>query len=277
MKRLKVALIGLALILGGTSASALRAATAHRPIRTYMLNTGVTPGARGKIVYSSGTRQSVLTLAVRKLAPSTSYDVVVNGRVVDHVRTNAAGGGKIVRRSRAAGRAGGLSFDPRGATIQLDGPDGPELEADVPGCEEEGDSLDEIRLDLTAATGVAGTAKAEFRELAGRMKFDVEIEGAVPGTYDLLVAGAAAGQIVVGVDGSGEIRFDSVPSTGDELDDDSSDQMDLLLTFDPRGQSIEIQQAGLTSFSGTLPTAPPAPVVCPDDDQGDDDGGGGDD
>ncbi|HZE88259.1 MAG TPA: hypothetical protein VE404_01860 [Verrucomicrobiae bacterium] len=277
MKRFGFALVGLVLILGATPASGLLAATAQRPIRTYMLNTGVTPAARGRITYAPGTRQSVLTLAVRKLAPSTSYDVVVNGRVVDHVKTNAAGGGKIVRRSRAAGRTGGLAYDPRGASVELDGPDGPELEADVPGCEEEGDSLDEIRLDLTAAAGVTGAASAEFRERAGRMKFEVRVEGTIPGTYDLLVAGAAAGQIVVGVDGSGELEFDSVPSTGEELDDDSSDQMDLLLTFDPRGQTIEIQQAGATSFSGTLPTAPPAPVVCPDDDQGDDDGGGGDD
>lgn len=276
MKKIRWALTLLALLVAAQAAPGLLASTSQRPIRAYMLNTGVRPAARGKIVFSHGARQSALTLTARKLAPSTTYDVVVDGRVVDRVSTNAAGNGRIVRRSRArAGHAAGLAFDPRGAKVEISGPDGTELEADVPECDDDGGVLDETRLDLTAAAGVSGTARAEFREKEGRMKFEVTVEGAVPGVYDLVVGGAAAGQITVGVDGDGEIEFDSVPSTGDDLDDDASDAMDLLLTFDPRGQTIEIQQAGVTSFSGTLDSAPPAPGTCPGDD--DEDGQGEDD
>ena len=103
------------------------------------------------------------------------------------------------------------------------------------------------------------------------MKFEVRIEDAVPGTYDLIVGGSNVGQIVVGVDGDGEVEFDSVNGTSvmeEDGEDESEDSMDLLLTFDPRGQTIEIQQSGVTDFSGTLPTAPP---VSGDPGDGDDD------
>ncbi len=50
--------------------------------------------------------------------------------------------------------------------------------------------------------------------------------------------------------------------------------MDLLLTFDPRGQTIEIQQAGATDFSGTLPATPPVSGETGDDDGGDQGGDG---
>jgi hypothetical protein len=93
------------------------------------------------------------------------------------------------------------------------------------------------------------------------------------------VAGSNVGQIVVGVDGDGEVQFDSVNGTSVTEDDGdgSEDSMDILLTFDPRGQTIEIQQLGVTDFSGTLPDAPPAGGTGDDDgDQGGDHGGDGD-
>jgi hypothetical protein len=245
-----------------------------------MMNSGTQPAARGKIVFVNNPAQSSFFIAVDHMTPRASYNVVVNGAVVDQIATNASGHGKVTHKSKVhAAHAAPLPYDPRGASIQIASGTTVVLSADMPDSPEESDMSIEIPLDLTAATGVTGSASAEFRERGGRMKFEVKVEDAVPGTYDLIVAGSNVGQIVVGVDGSGELQFDSVNGTSVTEDDGdgSEDSMDLLLTFDPRGQTIEIQQLGVTDFSGTLPdTPPPAGAGDDDGDQGGDQGGDGD-
>jgi len=249
-----------------------------------MLNSGAQPSASGKInfVQNQNKTQSSLTISVRGVKGGIPYDVVVDGVVKDQISVGASGRGKVVHRSRSRGSAArSLPYDPRGSTVQIASDGGVILSAEVPETGEECDQLIEIPLDLTPAPGVTGEASAEFKTRGGRIKFDVQLEGVAAGTYDLVVAGATAGQITVaGDDDDGEISFDSSPTTesadepGEEEGGEGEDEMDLLLTFDPRGQLIEIQQAGVTLFSGTLPTEPP-PGESPDDPD-DDDGQGGD-
>jgi hypothetical protein len=91
--------------------------------------------------------------------------------------------------------------------------------------------------------------KARFREEADcDADFRVEIEDLPLGDYDLLVGGVHRGTIsVVLVLGEpvGEIEFDNDPDQPGEV----------LLTFDPRGQLVEIEQGGTVFLSLTFPAS----------------------
>jgi hypothetical protein len=123
------------------------------------------------------------------------------------------------------------------------------LSAQVPATPQEAHALIDIQFDLTPGVSVTGTAHAEYRSRFGRARFDVEVTGAVPGTYDLMVGGAIVGQITVDATGRGEIEFDSRPG----VDADGGGELSLLLTFDPRGQAVEVQQTSVAMFSGSFP------------------------
>jgi hypothetical protein len=105
------------------------------------------------------------------------------------------------------------------------------------------------------ATGIAPTnasGDAEFAQRAGYTEFDVDIEDLPAGEYTLLVGGVARGVFdVIVVDGKpvGKIDFSSPNDDGDEL----------LLSFDPRGQLIEVADASsAVVLEGVLdPTSAP--------------------
>lgn len=221
-------------------------------IKSSMLNTGVEPTGRGMAELVSNKAQTFFQIKVRNLTPNTAYDIVVNGTVVDTITTDAGGEGRVIHRARNHGTPTPLPYDPRGATVDVSLLGTIVLADDFPAAPPTGSGLVEIRFALTPVTGVTGTADARFRERNGRMKFDVEIEGALPGTYDLLVGGVVVGQITVDVSGRGSIDFDSIPDT----DPNDGDGIDLLLTFDPRGQTISVQLAAVDTFTGTFPMVP---------------------
>lgn len=244
---------------------------AKNRVHTLMMNSGAEPAARGRIVVVQNRARTSVTIKVVKMTPGATYDVLVGGNARDHITTNAAGQGKVVHRARRASiHAAPLPYDPRGGSVEIASAGRVFLSADVPETPEECDRMVEIKLHLTPASGVGGEASAEFRERGGRMKFEVEIEDVLPGTYEVFVGGAKVGEIAVDGEGEGTLRFDSVPATGVD-EDDSDDSMDQLLTFDPRGQLIEIQQSGTTVFSGTLPAAPSTGGSDDDDEDGDQD------
>ncbi|MCU0989949.1 MAG: hypothetical protein MUE63_10290 [Xanthomonadales bacterium] len=112
----------------------------------------------------------------------------------------------------------------------------------------------EQRLALVSARqGITGSGHADFEERADRTEFKVEAEDIPNGTYRIFVGGVDRGQLVVSL-GIGETEFRSPVETGK-----------VLLTFDPRGQVIEVrdgQGAVLTSGDAVF-------------EGGDDNGGGG--
>ncbi|HZE88260.1 MAG TPA: hypothetical protein VE404_01865 [Verrucomicrobiae bacterium] len=224
----------------------------HNLIKSSMLNTGVEPTGRGMAELISNKAQTFFQIKVRNLTPGTSYDVMVDGTVMDTITTDASGEGRVIHRARAHGAATALPYDPRGASVDVALLGTIILSDDFPSTPQQSQSRVEIRFPLAPGAGVGGEASARFRELAGRMKFDVEIEGAVPGTYDLLVGGVVVGQIVVDASGRGEINFDTIPDS----DPNDADGIDVLLTFDPRGQAISIQLAAVDTFTGTFPLVP---------------------
>jgi hypothetical protein len=96
------------------------------------------------------------------------------------------------------------------------------------------------------STGVdadaTATAELSIRSDASR-EFSVEVENLPVGDYTLLVGGVERGTISVtdATTGAAEIEFSTKPEDGE-----------LLLNFDPSGQSIEIKLGDTSYFTGTV-------------------------
>lgn len=94
-----------------------------------------------------------------------------------------------------------------------------------------------------ARTGINGSGHADFEERPDRTEFKVEAEDLADGNYRIVVGGVDRGALVVSL-GRGETEFRSPVETGK-----------VLLTFDPRGQVVEVhdnQGAVLTSGDDVL-------------------------
>jgi hypothetical protein len=106
----------------------------------------------------------------------------------------------------------------------------------------------DTQLNLDVVGPVSG-AKGDlrFRESVDCDRdFRVQVEDVPVGDYSLVVGGSVKGTISVANvlgDIQGEIEFDTDPS----------DPGELLMTFNPAGQLIEIIQSGTTYLSITLP------------------------
>ena len=225
-------------------------------IKCSFLNTGVQTQAKARIFVMDNRAQDFFMIVVKKATPG-DYDVALDGALVDTLTVRSNGTGRIVRRLSTSTSNGHRKFptanyDPRGGELDLQLAGVSILTCDVPTTP--ANARVEIEFDLTNLGVVPGDAEAEFEARNGRMQFEVELDHVAPGSYDLLVGGVIVGQIVVEPgDDDEEIEFDSDPSADDDDDDDG---MDLLLTFDPRGKEIVIQQNGVPLFSGIFPLTP---------------------
>jgi len=225
-------------------------------IQVFMLNTGVDPDARGRVMLVQNKAQTHFKIKVSDLAPGV-YDVIVDGAVYPgEITAGSEGNGMVKHRvlHRGAHAGGTLPYDPRGALVEIAATGGGPvlLRADVPATPADSGAVIQVEIDLTNAGVQPGAyAQAEFKSRYGRMKFEVEADGMIPGTYDLYVGGVDVADLVVAAGGRGAVAFDSRPTSDD---DGAGDALDLLLTFDPRGQLIEIREqgTGMVLFSGTL-------------------------
>lgn len=102
----------------------------------------------------------------------------------------------------------------------------------------------EQRINLAPARqGISGSGHADFEERADRTEFSVEAEDLVDGNYRIFVGGIDRGELVVTL-GIGETEYRSPVEPGK-----------ILLTFDPRGEVIEVhddQDAVLTSGDAVI-------------------------
>lgn len=218
-------------------------------IKFFFLNTGVQPQAQGKILFVSNPAQSFFTILVSHLTPGT-YDVGLNGAVVDSITVNTKGVGTV---SHGTGKnnATSLPYDPRGGELTIQATGTELLDARIPSTAAAAQQKTEIDIDLSNMGIDPGSAEAVFRSRFGRMQFEVDLHGSAPGTYDLTVGGTKVGQIVVDLQGKGRIEFDSMPSS-----DDNDEGLALRLTFDPRGQEIQVMQNGMADFQAMFPQTP---------------------
>jgi len=96
----------------------------------------------------------------------------------------------------------------------------------------------QIQLD-PARSGITGSGHARYGDAPGHMEFEIEVTGLADGTYHLFVGGVDHGEFMIN-SGFGEFEFSSPLETGKHL-----------MTFDPRGMTIEIHDASgavLSSF-----------------------------
>jgi len=112
----------------------------------------------------------------------------------------------------------------------------------------------EQRISLVAAReGSAASGHADFEERADRTSFSVEVEDMIDGSYQIFVGGTDRGELIVNM-GIGETEYRSPGEAGK-----------VLLTFDARGELIEIHDAqGVVLTSGDV-------VIDPGDDEDDGD------
>jgi hypothetical protein len=124
-----VALATAGLVLGGALDAS---AGAH--VKQALRATSHAPRARGNAKLTLKTSaKGVFSIAARRLAAATSYDVVVAGVKVGTVETNARGAGHIVFGAPKRGHRALLGFDPRGRSLAVRDHDGNDvLEGDMP-------------------------------------------------------------------------------------------------------------------------------------------------
>lgn len=98
----------------------------------------------------------------------------------------------------------------------------------------------EQRISLSPAReGLLASGHADFKERPDRTEFSVEVEDMADGSYRIIVGGVDRGELVVSM-GIGETEFRSPAEEGK-----------VLLTFDPRGQQVEVHDVqGVVLTSG---------------------------
>jgi hypothetical protein len=141
-----------------------------------------------------------------------------------------------------------LNFDPRGQTIEIRSAAGVFF-SHILGTGSAGDPgtavpTFETEVALLNAGVIGGTAGAKLRQREdGRVRFEVELEHAPAGDYDLVVDGTVRGTFHVTVPGvSAEVEFESEPEAGAGT-----------LNFPVQGKEIDIVQGGVTLFSRVFP------------------------
>src|SRR5262245_33618626 len=225
--------------------------------RAALAPTGAIPGASGDARFRERRGERDFDVEVEDL-PDGSYSLLVDGTERGTIAVEG-GRGKIEFSS------GGddpdelpLDFEPLGALIQvaqgstivLSGT----LLADATGVNvctpsESTTVLNNVGPDPDAS----GKARFRVKDDCDR-DFEVEIEDLPVGMYDVVVGGVVRGAIDVVDLGNGEVEGEI------EFDTDADDPGEVLLDFDPTGQTIEIRQ-GTTVFLSSM-VGDPGPGTC---------------
>lgn len=241
----------------------------------FLNNTGLDADASGKAEFEERPDRTEFSVEIEDLAAG-DYDLLVDGIIRASITVNADnnGGteGEVEFRSPAEPGKILLDFEPRGALLEITQAAAVYLSSNLPaqGMPPPPPSGNgqpppfanaEIEIDLTNQGVIAGAeGDAQLEQRVDRVDFDVEIEDLPVGDYTLFVEGIERATINVvdtpsGTEGEAEFRFPAEPGK-------------LLLDFDPRGQSLSIQQNGIEFLAAGFPLM---------GDGDDDDSGGGDD
>jgi hypothetical protein len=214
-----------------------------------LTSTGEIPGASGEARIRE--RKGVIDFDVEiEDVPNGSYDLFVEG--VDRGDIVVSAGRGEIEFSDTGDDADELplTFDPYGALIEVKQGatvilTGAALAGGGGGnvCTPDEDLIDLVR--VGPDPDAKGDARHRVLDDCDR-DFRVEIEDLPDGSYDLFVGGFDRGDIeVVDVGGEhqGEIEFHTDPSEVGKQ----------LLSFDPRGQTIEVRQGATTFLSVSFP------------------------
>jgi hypothetical protein len=226
--------------------------------RTEPASTGAIGSAKVEARFRSKKGRDRFKVQIEDV-PAGDYELFVGGVLRATIQVGSTGRGEVEFDSEAEPPKLLLDFDPRGAvvdvvsgsTIVATGPM-ETLGAGANSCQES-----EVLLPLVS-TGLdpdaSGDARFRVRSDCDQ-DFRVQIEDVPVGTYDVVVAGAVRGTISVVDDGfevQGEIEFDTDPD----------DPHEVLLDFDPRGQTLEVVQGASVFFSTEFDGGSTPPTGC---------------
>ena len=226
--------------------------------------------ARGKLQFKGQAGKEQFYLTVHRLASGT-YSLDVDGVSMATFDVGMNDSGDTQGKLRLKAKKGNLPFDPRGHELAVSQNGTAYLTAAFPASLTDAVAAAmEIEVGLDPSGAIPGAlGEAEFETEEGESEFEVKVSDLPEGTYDLIVGGVIEGQITVNAEGRGEIEFSTDP---EDQDEDGEADNDLLLTFDPRGQLVQVGQAGTVVLEVAFPT-----VGTGDDDQGEDDDDQGED
>lgn len=211
-----------------------------------LTNTGAIPGASGHVSIREKKGEIDFSVEIEDV-PNGSYDLFVGGIDRGTIVTSAGRGELEFSNGDDPGKLP-LDFDPYGALVEVKQGATVILTGSAIGGGGAGGGGGnvctpvELRLDLENVgpdPDAKGDARHRVRSDCNR-DFRVEVEDLPDGSYDLVVGGVDRGDIVV-VETAGEHRGEI------EYDTDPDEVGKVLLTFDPRGQLLEVKQ-GATVF-----------------------------
>ena len=211
----------LAMLLGplcatGSIGASCRPADSYSNILAAFARTGVDPNASGSVWTTLSAIASQLQIDVSGLAPNTTYQLAVDDNLKTRFSTDDKGGALVVLRVAMAAGASGAPGTKRTEHVAL----------------------------KPSALAAGGKANVVFRATSdGRRRLEVEAEHAPPGTYAVFVAGIERGSLAAPA-GFGNLEFGDDGAASPPLD------------FDPHGQTVEIEQHGVTVLSSSFGLTP---------------------
>lgn len=235
-------------VLAGIAAATLVAAPAlaassKSKVKVAFDNIGVLAEASGKANATIKEQRSKMSAKFKRLAPNTTYALVVGGLTEAMFTTSGSGNGKVRFAWPPKPGKDTLDFDPRGQRVAVNDGSSDVLAVVFSGSGEPDDIIVDERALLTP-TALAPGAKAEARfriKKDGRTRFTVKLQGVAPGDYDLFVDGVFRAAISTNGAGKGQVEFDSEAEPGK-----------ILLDFDPRGLPIDISQGANVVITGDV-------------------------
>lgn len=222
--------------------------------RTELSPTVLAPGGSGHADYKVKLNCEINFSVEVEDVPVGAYDLyvadILRGTIQVVVQPDAKVEGEIKFSSRPDDSPSGelpLEFDPAGAWIEVRQGTNVFFTATGGAGTNNSCTIVEVEPDLVnSGLDPDAKGKARFRQETNcRRDFRVEVERLAAGSYELWVGGVLRGVITVSGAGSeteGEIEFDTEATPGK-----------VLLTFDPRGLSVEVRQAGNLYLSVTMP------------------------
>ncbi len=221
-------------------APALAGASESSAITLALQNTGVDPDATGRVVSSLKSSSSIFGVIVSRLDANKTYAVQIGGVVEGEFSTDKKGGGRLSFKTRSSSNP--LDFDPRGQVLQIHDGIAPVLQGVISGAGEPSGIVVNERVVLAPTNSSdAIKGKAEYRaSKKGEREFKVQVERISGTGYELYVNGVKRGDLRTS-GREAKIEFSTEPKKNE-----------LLLDFDPRGQVIDVMQAGAIRATGTL-------------------------
>lgn len=216
-------------------------------IRENLLSTGLVPGAQGDARFEIDDQGREQFRVEIENVPVGAYQVFVAGAQVGTINASSNAtevSGEIEFSTHHDGGDMPLNFDPRGQLLEVANADG-DLFSQIFGAgSSNAPASAPLRIELPLFNiGPATNASAEMKfkqDDRNRQSFEVEIENAPAGDYQLLVNGVLEGTLTV-ASHSGQIEFETKPDDGG-----------LPLNFNPVGADISIAQGGVVFFDRVL-------------------------